>query len=1683
MSSLKQGQVNPIVKKILKIFGWIVACVLLLIVLVLILIQVPAVQQFAKNKAVSYLEKKIGTRVSIGRLDIAFPKQIVLKDVYFEDQHHDTLLAGKELRVDIAMFKLLNSVVDVNYLALNGIRANIYRVKPDTVFNFQYIVDAFASEQKTPPTPKDTTSSLTFHLNKIEFNNILATFKDDETGNDVYFYLGKFHTTIDKFDLDHSIYSIPTINIANINARVYQYKPLIQNPADTIGPAKSPADNPSAAPQLSLGTVDLRNINFNYKNDISALLADLKLGNLTTHPENINLESLLIKLKDLQLNNTTASVTLGKSQEAEVTKDAVANQTGDQLENPWKFQVLNVDFNNNNLNYDDNNKPHQAGMDFSHLHIKNFTFKGDSLVFTPTVYGGRINQLAFSEQSGFDLQKFQTHFLYSDTATYLQDMIVQTDNSYLNNNVAASYPSADAFTKDPERVFVNININHSYIGSKDIFTFVPAFKRNTRQRNFALRINAAAKGYLRDISIPVFELSGIGSTDIAVSGNIRGLPDAKKAYYNVTINRFHTTKNDIQTLTPPGTLPNSVRLPDVFDLRGFFKGGMNAFNTQLALRTNRGNIDVNGSMSNSKTYNAKLTVANLQAGYLMKQEKNFGNISLTATVNGSGTSVNTADANFTTNVISAQVKGYTYNNLVADGSIRKGAVQVTATITDPNIALHLNANSNLNPKYPPVQLDLAIDTLNLKALNLMTDTFSVKGRIVADIPVSNPDSLVGTVNINNLALTQGGRTLNADSISLVANATPQQKTILINAGDAINASLVGQYKLTEIAQALQHTINQYYNLPGFKEKNFTPENWELNARIAPKGLVLELMPDLKGSDSIVVRTAYNSTANDLNLMAKSGRIIFGTQQIDSLNVNAQTTANALNFGLSVDAMKASALKLYKTTINGAVANNKLNFALNVRDQDNKSHYELAGLLQQVPNGIRFGLNPDSVILDYTRWVAGTGNFIQYDSTGILVHNFTLSNNGQSLAINSTPQTVNAPIQVQFTNFDIGTLTKIANQDSLLVGGTINGTALVSDVMKSPVFTSNLLIDNLSYKTDTIGNVAIKVNNQQANTFAASVSITGNQNDIQLNGTYRTGTPGDMDLKLDLNAVNLAMLKGFATGQLNNISGFLRGHANIQGTTDKPTVNGSLSFDNAVIVPTITGSTFRLSNETINIDPQGIRFNNFTLLDSASNKAVIDGDILTTDFKNYRFGVDLVANNFMAVNAPQTTDQLFYGKLNIDANIKLRGDMTSPTAEAYLRVNRATDFTVVLPASNPQVQSREGVVKFVDKSNPGDTILVKSFLDTLNTNSNVRGIDVTANIETDSLAQFHLALDPRSGDAVTIMGRADLAGGIDKSGKVSLTGNYIVHGGSYDLSMSFLKRKFDIAQGSTITWTGDPKLANIDITAVYNANIPPIDLVGPAISGRSQAEINTYKQKLPFNIDLRLTGELLQPIVTFDITLPQDVANNWPDVTARLQQIKTDTSELNKQVFGVLLLGHFVGEDPLSSQGGGGGLSSTLRSTASQLLTDQLNSLAGNLIQGVDLNFALNSQQDYTTGVAANRTNLNVGLTKRLLNDRLKVNVGSNFELEGPQNSNRAPSTIAGDVSVDYQLTKDGRYMIRLYRVNEYQGVVVGQVIETGARFMLTFDYNQFKEIFEGRKKAKQQMKKAKNNNNENNQGM
>src|SRR5690606_36246535 len=161
-------------KRILKVVLWIVGVVIALLLLIVILIQIPAVQNFAKDKAVAFLQEKLKTRVEVDELSIGFPKKVILRGVYFEIQQKDTLLAGRELAIDTSMFKLLSNQLELNSIELNGIVANIKRDK-DSVFNFDYIIDAFASDE---PKSEDSGESMRISVTDVILDNVRLNYDD-----------------------------------------------------------------------------------------------------------------------------------------------------------------------------------------------------------------------------------------------------------------------------------------------------------------------------------------------------------------------------------------------------------------------------------------------------------------------------------------------------------------------------------------------------------------------------------------------------------------------------------------------------------------------------------------------------------------------------------------------------------------------------------------------------------------------------------------------------------------------------------------------------------------------------------------------------------------------------------------------------------------------------------------------------------------------------------------------------------------------------------------------------------------------------------------------------------------------------------------------------------------------------------------------------------------------------------------------------------------------------------------------------------------------------------------------------------------------------------------------------------------------------------------------------------------
>src|SRR5690606_9245302 len=116
---------------------------------------------------------------------------------------------------------------------------------------------------------------------------------------------------------------------------------------------------------------------------------------------------------------------------------------------------------------------------------------------------------------------------------------------------------------------------------------------------------------------------------------------------------------------------------------------------------------------------------------------------------------------------------------------------------------------------------------------------------------------------------------------------------------------------------------------------------------------------------------------------------------------------------------------------------------------------------------------------------------------------------------------------------------------------------------------------------------------------------------------------------------------------------------------------------------------------------------------------------------------------------------------------------------------------------------------------------------------------------------------------------------------------------------------------------------------------------------------TYKQRLPFLGYLQIRGELLTPEISFEIDMPESDRNALGGgVYAKIRDVNTRESDLNKQVFALLVLKRFISDNPLESEAGSGA-EGVARRSVSKLLSEQLNRLSQN-VEGVELSFDVKS---------------------------------------------------------------------------------------------------------------------------------
>lgn len=1650
--------------------------IVVLLTLLILSLRLPAVQNFIKDKLIVYLEKKIKTKVSLERVYIGFPNSIVMENLYLKGQNVDTLLSVKKLDVGLHMLKLINSTADITSVEMQGARANVVR-KPDGKFNFDYIIDAFATNDKEESSSKPFIIS----LDKINLKDIGITFNDQQSKNDINLYFKSFDTRVKKFDLAKNNYAVNDINLDGLKLKLKQG--IVEEVSQKIE-KKVDSLNKKEPMNIGLRGIKLTNFNIDYGDENTKTFAKVLFKELSTKVNKLDLENNAFNVDNVFLSGADINANLylpaqnanpQKTKEPEISKTSDQNKAMSLLLGKLVLNDVKATYNNTAI------APTRQGMDFNHMNFSKMNIELRSFKMENNTFAGTVNSAEIQEARGLDIQKFNTDFVYTEKEASLKSLYLQTPKTLLRDEVILNYNSIDQLSSNLGTVKVSANIKDSKVGFSDILNLVPTL-RNTvpfnKYPNAVLNVNANVKGSVNDLLIQDLKVSGLDQLRVVASGKIKNAMNPDQLYYDVRIGEFSSNAKTIFNLVPKNTIPSNISLPSTFSIKGNAKGTTKVITTDLNLYSTLGNAaiiaNVDMRRKNHELYDVKANLQGIQVGKII-QNKDVGPITAQIYAKGESFDFKNANADVKGHVASAVYKGYHYQNMNLTGKINKGAYHVILDSKDPNANLQLTASGVYDEKNPTVKINGEVIKLDVNKLGFYEKPMIIAGKIDGDFSSLDPNNLNGYLNLKDFAFSDTKEVYPVQEVNLKASSTSDSTQIIFNSQIA-DVELKGKYKLTQIFGALTQTINQYYQFQKTdKSQKIDPgQHFTFTAKVKNDDLIRKFVPELKDFETININGNYDADSQKIELDGQIPRLLYGENTIEKGTLKVTNENQALQYNLNVAALKSSSFSLNKINIDGDVANNTIHYNVTTKDDKDATQFLIAGNAQSLNDITEISLNPNGLKLNYTDWNVAENNKIQISSKGILADNFILSNGNSQISLQSENNNPGSPLNILLKDFKIETITELIKKDTVLARGTINGTAQLRDITKKMTFTSDLNISDLIVYGSPVGNLAVKVNNASPNVLNADIALSGNDNEVKILGDYNTSS-SSFDLNMAINKLQMKTLQGFSMNAITNTEGYLSGNLKITGSTDKPNILGKIKLNDAGLEIAKTGSDFRKLNDEIDFTSRGIEFNKFKINDKDGNALVVDGQVLTQTYRDFAFNLNVNAKDFKVVNSQKSNDAMMYGILAIDAGLRIRGNLDLPKVDGRLSVADNTDFTFVLPQSSPTLQERDGIVEFVDQD---QVVLNKTIkTDSLNAQSRIKGMDVSVNIEVSKEAKLSLIIDKANGDFVQLQGEAELTGGIDPSGKTTLVGVYEVNKGSYDLSVSFLKRKFDIQKGSTITWTGEPTTAIMDITAVYKTEAAPIDLVEQQIGTEGGASmINQFKQRIPFNALLKMKGELLKPQLSFDVTTEEknnSVSSNVKDIVdQKLAQLRTQESELNKQVFALLLLNRFIGENPFES-GAGMSAETMARQSVSKILSQQLNNLAAGLIKGVDLNFGLDSSEDYSTGQKNTRTDLNVDISKKLLNDRLKVTVGSNFGLEGQARQNENMTNIAGNVSVDYSLSKDGRYMLRAYRKDEYQVALQGQIIETGLGFIITLDYDKFREIFQKSKEKK--TKKNQNN--------
>jgi len=334
-----------------------------------------------------------------------------------------------------------------------------------------------------------------------------------------------------------------------------------------------------------------------------------------------------------------------------------------------------------------------------------------------------------------------------------------------------------------------------------------------------------------------------------------------------------------------------------------------------------------------------------------------------------------------------------------------------------------------------------------------------------------------------------------------------------------------------------------------------------------------------------------------------------------------------------------------------------------------------------------------------------------------------------------------------------------------------------------------------------------------------------------------------------------------------------------------------------------------------------------------------------------------------------------------------------------------------------------------------------------------GVSLDLNIDITPDAYAEIIFDIKAGDIIRGRGNGDIKLQLDTKGEFNMFGVFEFTEGAYNFTLyDIINKEFSVRPGGRISWYGDPYQGQMNITASYRQ----LASFAPIVPDQSVSVISSpgLKRKYPAEVLLKLDGPMLSPQINFDIDakdLPTNIAvENGAPVNLFLAfnafKARLDEQELKRQVFSLIVLRRFSPPNDFNTSG-------SLYNSVSEFLSNQLSYWLTQVDQNleIDLDLGTLDQEAFNT--------FQLRMSYSLLGGRLRITRDGTFNSQYSQSNS---STLVGDWTVDYLLTPDGKFKVKMYSRSNYNTIntTLGtqNPITTGVSLMYTQNFNEIKDL-------------------------